>query len=49
MPAQTGEWESDRMANPAADASAGARPMTAEERKIIVASSVGTIFEWYDF
>ena len=26
-----------------------ARPMTREERKVIIASSVGTIFEWYDF
>jgi MFS family permease len=25
------------------------RPMTAEERKVILASSAGTIFEWYDF
>ncbi len=25
------------------------RPMTREERKVIIASSVGTIFEWYDF
>ena len=25
------------------------RPMSAEERKVILASSVGTIFEWYDF
>ena len=25
------------------------RPMTAEDRKVILASSVGTIFEWYDF
>ena len=25
------------------------RPMTREERKVILASSVGTIFEWYDF
>ena len=25
------------------------RRMTAEERKVIIASSVGTIFEWYDF
>ena len=24
-------------------------PMTAEERKVIVASSLGTVFEWYDF
>jgi len=26
-----------------------ARPMTREERKVIIASSVGTVFEWYDF
>ncbi|MFN8704305.1 MAG: MFS transporter [Rhodospirillales bacterium] len=26
-----------------------AAPMTAEERKVILASSLGTIFEWYDF
>jgi MFS family permease len=25
------------------------KPMTADERKVIVASSAGTIFEWYDF
>ena len=25
------------------------RPMTAEERKVILASSAGTVFEWYDF
>src|SRR5438067_1502233 len=25
------------------------RPMTREERKVIIASSVGTVFEWYDF
>ncbi len=25
------------------------RPMTAEEKKVIAASSAGTIFEWYDF
>jgi MFS family permease len=25
------------------------RPMSAEERKVILASSAGTIFEWYDF
>ena len=24
-------------------------PMTAQERKVIFASSLGTIFEWYDF
>ncbi len=37
-----------------ADASAGApaasnRPMTPEERRVIFASSLGTVFEWYDF
>jgi MFS family permease len=26
-----------------------ARPMTREERKVIFASSLGTVFEWYDF
>ena len=25
------------------------RPMTAEEKKVIIASSAGTVFEWYDF
>ena len=25
------------------------RPMTREEKKVILASSAGTIFEWYDF
>ncbi|WHZ13115.1 MAG: putative MFS-type transporter [Burkholderiaceae bacterium] len=25
------------------------RPMTSEERKVIFASSLGTVFEWYDF
>jgi hypothetical protein len=24
-------------------------PMTKEERKVIFASSLGTVFEWYDF
>jgi len=33
----------------APDASLRSRPMTAEERKVILASSAGTIFEWYDF
>jgi MFS family permease len=33
----------------AADATARSRPMTAEERKVILASSLGTVFEWYDF
>ena len=26
-----------------------ARPMTREEKRVILASSAGTIFEWYDF
>jgi MFS family permease len=26
-----------------------ARPMSSEERKVIFASSLGTVFEWYDF
>jgi len=30
-------------------AEAPARPMTREERKVILASSLGTVFEWYDF
>ncbi|MEY3124294.1 MAG: hypothetical protein RLZZ573_814 [Pseudomonadota bacterium] len=30
-------------------ATAVARPMTAEEKKVIFASSLGTVFEWYDF
>lgn len=34
------------MANAAAVKSA---PMTGEERKVIFASSLGTVFEWYDF
>ena len=37
------------MANATADVSARSRPMTAEEKKVILASSAGTIFEWYDF
>jgi len=34
-----------------ANASAGAakRPMSGEEKKVILASSLGTVFEWYDF
>ncbi|WP_194245481.1 MFS transporter [Tabrizicola fusiformis] len=37
------------MANTSADVSARSRPMTGEEKKVILASSAGTIFEWYDF
>ena len=25
------------------------RPMSKEEKKVIFASSLGTVFEWYDF
>jgi MFS family permease len=31
------------------EAGARARPMTREEKRVILASSAGTIFEWYDF
>jgi MFS family permease len=38
------------MANTVAIGSANAAaPMTKEERKVIFASSLGTVFEWYDF
>jgi MFS family permease len=30
-------------------AGAAPRPMTSEEKKVIFASSLGTVFEWYDF
>ncbi len=33
----------------AAPARQHARPMTADEKRVVVASSLGTIFEWYDF
>jgi MFS family permease len=36
------------MANAAA-VSGASRPMTGEEKKVIFASSLGTVFEWYDF
>jgi MFS family permease len=32
-----------------ADATARSRPMTREEKRVILASSLGTVFEWYDF
>lgn len=37
------------MAHVASVETAKARPMTGEERKVIFASSLGTVFEWYDF
>jgi MFS family permease len=33
----------------APDIAARSRAMTAEEKKVILASSLGTVFEWYDF
>jgi MFS family permease len=33
----------------ATDMEAANRPMTKEEKKVILASSLGTVFEWYDF
>ena len=35
--------------NNAKGAAAAPRPMTGEEKKVIFASSLGTVFEWYDF
>ena len=37
------------MATAYATAPRSARGMTAEEKKVIFASSLGTVFEWYDF
>ena len=34
---------------PGAHLTAAARPMSSEERTVIFASSLGTVFEWYDF
>lgn len=34
-------------ASPQTRAAAG--PMTREEKRVILASSLGTVFEWYDF
>jgi len=36
-------------ATQAAGVKVAARPMSPEERKVILASSLGTVFEWYDF
>ncbi len=37
------------MASIPAKAQGAAAPMTGEEKKVIFASSLGTVFEWYDF
>lgn len=39
----------DTMSVTTGGAPAKAAPMTKEERKVIIASSAGTVFEWYDF
>lgn len=43
------EWRIIKMANVATADDAKTRPMTGEEKKVIFASSLGTVFEWYDF
>src|SRR3954447_17429930 len=35
--------------SPAAGVAPSLRPMTGAEKKVILASSLGTVFEWYDF
>ena len=37
------------MATMALDGSGRSQRMTSEERMVIFASSLGTVFEWYDF
>ena len=37
------------VASPTAEASVRSRPMTRDEKRVILASSLGTVFEWYDF
>lgn len=37
------------MSNVSTAQAASSRPMTANERQVIFASSLGTVFEWYDF
>ena len=37
------------MADVAAASGAKSAPMTGEQKKVIFASSLGTVFEWYDF
>jgi MFS family permease len=37
------------MASTTPETAARSRPMTQEEKRVIIASSAGTIFEWYDF
>ncbi len=35
--------------SPVAELQPSTRPMTSAEKKVIIASSLGTVFEWYDF
>ena len=44
---RVGDSSQMRAAIPRTDAAN--RPMTREEKKVILASSLGTVFEWYDF
>src|SRR5450755_700962 len=43
------ERESSMVTTTISTASRVGQPMTKEERKVIFASSLGTVFEWYDF
>jgi MFS family permease len=47
--ARSANKEEAQMAVAEVNAGDRSRPMTGEERKVIIASSAGTIFEWYDF
>ncbi|HEX2941458.1 MAG TPA: hypothetical protein VHO91_10445, partial [Rhodopila sp.] len=44
-----GEFMSVSAARPTSVGASTSRPMTVDEKKIILASSLGTVFEWYDF
>lgn len=41
--------EDNEMANVSTVGNAKSAPMTGEQKKVIFASSLGTVFEWYDF
>jgi MFS family permease len=45
---KTRKWRR-KMSMATATAGKEIRPMTREEKKVILASSLGTVFEWYDF
>ena len=47
-PAEQGQGERTKMTD-MTNATDRSRPMTQEEKKVILASSAGTVFEWYDF